>query len=311
MREGEGMSGRHILVIFNPAAGGSRKRALLDRFAAAAEARGCRVELRATLGGGTGGDDLDLSGQGDLIVAAGGDGTLHQVANVLHRRGDRRPVAFFPLGTANVFAYEARLPRRAEALAAALIDTPPVDFRLGWGQFTGFDGAPEERVFLLMAGVGFDARVSLEVDPRVKKFLGKGAYAASALRRLFAGRRERFILSADGRETEGEWAVAANIPWYGGPFIMAPRADHRRSALAVAHVGRITPALLARLLFSAARGRQESSGGLVYLEADRVEVATPGIPIQMDGDPVGWTPAVFTKTSWTLPVIMAGGHGTP
>ncbi len=292
-----------VIIIANPAAGGLKRKARVERFAALLRERGASAEIRWTRDGGVPGDNLDLVEGGDLVVAAGGDGTLHQVANILYARRERRPLGFFPAGTANVFAHEARLPGRDEDLADLIVRAPVRQYPLGWGRFTGLEGEARERVFLLMAGVGWDARVTVAVNHRVKRMHGKGAYALAALGLLITGRGEMVRVLADGREATGKAVIVAGSRWYAGPYSLVPAADPTAPRFALAVIDKITPVSLMRLLRRAARGEPDLSGNVRYLEAGEVEFPDSGIPIQVDGDQAGWTPAVFRKGSFSLPII--------
>jgi len=102
---------RQILVIFNPAAGRGRNLAKrLSRVVAELEHQGFTVTVLTTQAPGDAerlAREADLAF--DLIVAAGGDGTVNEVANGIFAAP--RPLAVLPLGTGNVLANEIGLPR--------------------------------------------------------------------------------------------------------------------------------------------------------------------------------------------------------
>ena len=103
---------RRILIIHSPTAG-KRRTALLDGVVAALRARGLAPEVVTTEGPGHA-TDLALSADADLVVAAGGDGTINEVVHGLMTRDGPRPAfATLPLGTINVLALELGLPRYA------------------------------------------------------------------------------------------------------------------------------------------------------------------------------------------------------
>ena len=116
---------RRILVIFNPAAGRERSRAKrLGRVVAELERRGCTVTVLSTRAPGDAerlAREADLAF--DLIVAAGGDGTVNEVANGIFAAS--RPLAVLPLGTGNVLANEIGLPRDPRRLARVIADGTP------------------------------------------------------------------------------------------------------------------------------------------------------------------------------------------
>ena len=156
---------RRVLVIRNPTAGGSTR----PRFGRVLEhlARfGATVTVRETTCRGDA-EQIAASASSDTfdVVAAGGDGTINEVANGL--AGKDLPLAIVPLGTANVLAVEIGMPLRARRIARAIAcgDVRSVHV-----------GMVNGRRFLMMAGVGFDAHVVANVNPRLKRAFGKLAY---------------------------------------------------------------------------------------------------------------------------------------
>ena len=147
---------RRILVIFNPAAGWARRRAQrLHRIIAELERRGCMVAVRTTQGPG---DALQLARDADahfdVIVAAGGDGTVNEVANGVFAAS--RPLAVVPLGTGNVLANELGLPRKPRDLARLIAEGAPQPL---------WPGRAGDRLFVAMTGIGFDAAVLSALEP--------------------------------------------------------------------------------------------------------------------------------------------------
>src|SRR5439155_13008466 len=168
---------RRVLIIVNPAAGGSRSGARrLRRVVAALERRGCTVVLRHASARAGDVERLAREAEPDFeaIVAAGGDGTVNAVVNGL--AGMPRPVALLPLGTANLLAREIGLPRRADRLGELIATAPtqPV-----------WPGRVEGRLFVMVASTGFDAETVGSVDPGLKRYAGRLAFIRAMLVRLW------------------------------------------------------------------------------------------------------------------------------
>ena len=119
----------------------------------------------------------------DLVIVAGGDGTVGQVANVLAHTGI--PIGIVPIGTANIFHLNAigRDKRIDQAVRTALlgIDTP-VD--TGIVRLQGESGKATTARFLVVVGVGRDALSLHGVSPRLKRTIGAGAYFAAGMPQL-------------------------------------------------------------------------------------------------------------------------------
>src|SRR5271157_4053411 len=159
-----------MIIVFNPVAG--RRRAhLLWRVLDVLVANGVRLDLAETHRPGHAealAREAVLRGE-QMVVAAGGDGTIAEVANGLMGSGARLGV--IPLGTANVLAHELGLPFAPKSVAAALAFGRT---RTLWpGQVNDADGT---RLFVQMLGVGFDAQVVHNLWLPLKKAFGKGAY---------------------------------------------------------------------------------------------------------------------------------------
>src|SRR5580692_1881653 len=167
-----------MVIVFNPVAG-RRRAALLWRVLDVLAANGIRLDLAETHRAGHAevlARDA-VRGGAPMVVAAGGDGTIAEVANGLMGSGARLGV--IPLGTANVLAHELGLPFAPKSVAAALAFGRTCTL---WpGQANGRD---RTRLFVQMIGVGFDAHVVQHLPFTLKKMFGKGAYAMQSMREL-------------------------------------------------------------------------------------------------------------------------------
>jgi diacylglycerol kinase (ATP) len=118
----------------------------------------------------------------DLVVAAGGDGTVNEIVEgMVH---SEVPLAILPGGTANVLAMEMTLGKNLERVAERLGELRP--HRISVGHVT-CDGGRIARHFLLMAGIGVDAHIVYHVSGSLKARIGKLAYWVAGCRVL--GRR--------------------------------------------------------------------------------------------------------------------------
>lgn len=290
--------GRHrhrILIIANPAAGRSWLRKWrLDRIVAALRRRhSCTVVLRRS--GASPGDverlarDAATAEDGaefDVVVAAGGDGTVNAVANGL--RGSQRPIAILPFGTANVLAHEIGLPRRADALAD-MIATGPVQ--------AIHPGCVDGRLFLTMASGGFDAEIVATVDPRLKRYLGRLAFGWAILVRLVAYRDCALTVTVDGVAHRAATIVASRGKLYAGPYVIAPEADLAEPILHLVLFRRSGRLAVLRYLAALLRGRLTRRDDIAVRRACRVTVSAAvgnTVRVQADGEPMGRLPAIFT-----------------
>ena len=152
----------------------------------------------------------------DLVLASGGDGTVTACASGV--AGSGIPLALLPAGTGNLLARNLGLPLALDdALQVALTGT---DRRLDAGTANG-------KPFVVMAGLGFDAKMMDSTSEVLKKRLGWAAYGVSALRHL-RDRPVRVTLRADGgpplrRRASG--VVVGNVGWLQGSVPLLPDAE--------------------------------------------------------------------------------------
>jgi diacylglycerol kinase (ATP) len=241
-----------------------------------------------------------------VVVACGGDGTIHEVVNGL--AGSDAVLAVIPGGTANVWVKDARLPRRPLE-AARIIDAGRCRrIDLGLIEWEGPDGRQaERRYFLLMAGVGLDAHVVARVSQGWKRRLGAGAYVLTAAREALFYRSQPVELELDGRERLNlrlGWMLAGNTRCYGGVKRIASRALADDGLLEILvfpghNLLRATGYGLAVLA-----GRHYGVPGVTYRQAAEVEVAGPSsLPVQADGEFVGHTPLRLRVVPGALQVL--------
>ncbi|TFD31546.1 diacylglycerol/lipid kinase family protein [Cryobacterium cryoconiti] len=126
---------------------------------------------------------LALAQGANLVLAAGGDGTVRAVAQVL--RGSGVPLAVVPLGTGNLLARNLRLPLSSLDEATTIAFTgldKPID--VGVASVRSEDGTTSDHVFLVMAGIGIDAQMIASTRPDLKKKVGWLAYVDAVARVL-------------------------------------------------------------------------------------------------------------------------------
>ncbi len=297
-RGAKGGKSPRVLVIYNPAAGQWRKRRLQTTLAAL-KGLGCAVHLFATQKAGDAQTRAATltSEDCDVVVAAGGDGTINEVANGLaNAPGLVPPLAIIPLGTANVLAQEIGLRGNPRAVARAIA---------GRARMTVHLGEANGRYFVMMAGVGFDAHVVANVDLALKRRTGKIAYVVET---LVQGLRYGFPscrVTVDGKTHDACSVVVCNGKHYGGPFVAAPKASLAEPAFEVCllekggyrHVLRYGAALVMGRL-SALPDVKILTGRTLRIEGET------GLPVQGDGDIIATLPVEIKVAERTLELVV-------
>lgn len=299
-----------MLIVFNPAAGGRRRRRLA-RALAALGLQGLRPDVAETAGPG---HAMELAREAagrcvPLVVAAGGDGTIAEVASGL--AGSAALLGILPFGTANVLAWELGLPQAPEGAARVLVAGHAAVLRPGVARF----GNGTSRLFVQMLGAGFDAAVVANLDLSLKRRLGKAAYVAQAARELFRYPFPRFSAALDsaGEETVVS-AIVSKGRLYAGRHLLAPGAVPGEPGFHVALFRGGGPVRAA--LYGAALPLDllPRFPGVEIRRASRIRLAalgTPALPVpaQADGDPAGALPTEIEDAPGPLRVMLPAGAG--
>ena len=277
---------RRLLVVHNPVAGWRR----VERFRRTVdqlERHGCAITERATTGPGDAEAIAASAGEVDVVVVAGGDGTVNEALNGLMRRPDGAlPLAVFPLGTANVLAGELGVPTDPQGAARAIAHGPIVTAHLGRARFRG-----RTRWFALMAGAGFDAQAVARVRTSVKRKLGKGAYVLAGLEAAAGYRYPELTATVDGTPHACAQVVVCKGHFYAGRYVLAPDVRPWLPELHVVLFERPGTLNAMRYALGMQLHRLHRLPDVRILPAHSVRIDGPaGDPVQGDGDLVGDLP---------------------
>ena len=285
----EGLGATRAAIIYNPIARGlSRRQHLLQRIIPVLARHGVEAKLIATTGPGSATWQVrhEIDSGSDLIIAAGGDGTINEVANgMLHTR---IPLAILPGGTANVLAREMRLPRNlGEAIARMGYYRP---MRMAAGALQMDENKP--RCFLCMAGAGLDADIVSRLNLDLKATAGKLAYYVCGFAQVFRSLPE-FEVVVDGRTYLASFALVSRVRNYGGDLQIARRASLLRDDFEIV-LFRGTQAFHYLPYFvGVVLGRVERMKGVQVLRGSEVSCRDPkddNIFVQVDGELAGRLP---------------------
>lgn len=281
-------------MIVNPVADRGRASRVVPRLEAAFRAAGARFEIALTGGPGDAArlaERAAREGWG-AVVAVGGDGAVHEVANGLLRAagaGPTVPMGVVAVGSGNDFVKALGLPRRDPAAAVAgLVGAGPRAVDVGRvSRSVGPDGPLPEWFFTNGVGLGFDAQVAREARG-VRRLRGMAIYAwalARTLRRLGA---PRIRVVVDGREVADRplvLATVANGPCHGGAFWLCPGAAVDDGLLDVLVADARSPGEVLRLVPSVMRGTHLSRPGVELHRARTVELRSDeALPVHADGE---------------------------
>lgn len=295
------MRRRHFKIIHNPTAG-RRKWRRLASVVANLEEHGAVVDQLTTQYAGHAHElARENIGKSDVIVAAGGDGTLAEVVSGL--RGSDQTMGLVPMGTANVAAHDLGLINRSKTdwscVCNTLLEGHLRPLHIGRAR-----SSAGERLFIMMIGVGFDASAVCNVDPLLKKRWGKLSYIVSGARMLRRYRSHRLCL--DGRQMCSPWIVIANGRHYAGPYVISRYQtvfSPGLTAMALQRQGRLG---IVRALVSLVSGNFDQQPAMDIrcgAEFSIESLENIEIPVQIDGDAFGTTPLFVDMIKETVQIL--------
>lgn len=238
----------------------------------------------------------------ERVIVGAGDGTINEVVNGL--AGSEVALGVVPLGTGNVFACNAGVPLSVEGACEVIAH----------GVVRRVDlGKANDRYFLLMAGIGFDAHVVSHVHPRTKKLLRGFAYVLTTAGTFFRYEPSRVTLTLDNGETLERTAwltIIGNVPSYAWEIKVTSLArldDGRLDVCVFPQTGRWGNL---RQTIRTLQGRHlQCCREVEYRQARRITiVSTPPVPVQLDGDAAGMTPLTVEVVPRALQVVLPGGE---
>lgn len=285
------------LLIYNPTAGPWDMTRILKRLAEDLGANGWQLELVETHKSG---DAMWLSRQAardglDLVLVAGGDGTINEAANGLV--GSNTILGIVPVGTGNILAHQMHMP--------ILSPVPPyqvseVADSLLRSRVQRVDaGVINGRYFVCWAGAGLDAEIAAQLEPRTRyaKRLRTLPYiiAAFSVASWFKGFRTRVSVEGRAFNTRALLIVASNIQLYAAFFTIARHAYMDDGMLDIfVFKGLGLGYVLRHFLHMLFGQRHLNDPAVIQVLARRIQLETaPRVAVHLDGDPFGETPAII------------------
>lgn len=290
------------LVVYNPAAGQRDAHGSLEAAVDHMAGHGWAVSLEATLGRGdtTTYARAAVQAGADVVVVAGGDGSINEAVQAL--AGTGTALAVLPSGTGNVWAREVGLPIHNLAAAART---------LVQGRVRSVDlGKAGDRYFLMWAGIGFDATVARDLEetqPELKRRLGMAAFVlrGAAVAVNFMG--SRLVYHIDGRRLRRRtiMAVLSNGSLYAAYLRLAPNARLDDGILDF-YIFKGRDALATTRHFAGlVAGQHVRDPEVEYFQVRHLAVrGGSGLPVHTDGEPAGRTPMEFRVVPSALHVIV-------
>ncbi|MFJ8247671.1 diacylglycerol kinase [Peribacillus asahii] len=278
-------------LIYNPTSGREAMKKGLPEVLARLEAAGYEASCHMTTGEGdaTRAAEIAIERGYDVVIAAGGDGTIYEVVNGLARAEKRPKLGIIPTGTTNDFARALHLPKSIEGAADIIADghTMPIDI-----------GKMNDKYFINIAGGGRLTELTYEVPSKLKTMLGQLAYYIKGIEMLPSFKASEVTIEYDGKLFEGEIMLflVANTNSVGGFEKLAPDASLNDGMFTLLILKKANLADFVRIVTLAIRGEHVHDKNVIYVKANRIKVTTKEkMMLNLDGEFGGVAPAEFVN----------------
>jgi YegS/Rv2252/BmrU family lipid kinase len=292
-----------VFVVVNPAAGesgGELRRRIEDHFAGVDwdcevyETTG-QERIASVVRTALGRRDSGV----DLVVAAGGDGTVSGAAGGLVHT--EVPLGVVPVGTGDTFARELGIPLNLEE-ALRLLTGEHASVRI---DAMGVSG----RFYVLNVSVGLSGLMMRDTARADKRRFGRVAYAWTGLRKLLGYQPHQFTVTVDGegRTVRASEVMIANSGALGDPSLRwSPQVALDDGRVDVIIVRARTALDYLRFLSAVLLGRQSEETAIRHLIAERRVVvdARPELPVQADGEFIGRPPVAVEVVPEAVEVVV-------
>jgi diacylglycerol kinase family enzyme len=283
----------NVLILYNPKAGRGKSKQTAIRLADALGAGGYDVH-----------HDIRADRPAVAAVVIGGDGTLRYfAARGMEAFGDVPPLLVIPGGTANLMDRHLQLKWDPDALESQVMAAIN-DRQIQWLDAALANG----ELFLLIAGVGFDAAVVAALDRVRSGPITLWSYVMPALQTIWETKFLPLAVAVDGEPVFGPapgMVFVGNVKEYGTGFPVLPDAKSDDGLLDVCILPCASHEDLLRLALHTVAGDHATVEGAKYLKAKRVTVTSKKpVPVQLDGDSAGTTPLAIELLPIRVPFIV-------
>jgi diacylglycerol kinase (ATP) len=287
-------------IIYNPTSGRELFKKHLAEVLIKLEQAGYETSVHATIceGDATEAARIAVERKYDIVVAAGGDGTLNEVVNGLAEQDYRPKLGIVPMGTTNDFARALHIPRDIGQAIDVITkgESIPVDI-----------GRMNDRYFINIAGGGRITELTYEVPSKLKTMMGQLAYYLKGIEMLPSIKPTDVSIEYDGKLFEGEAMLflIGLTNSVGGFEKLAPDASINDGLFSLLILKKTNLAEFIRIATLAVRGEHVKDPNVIYTQANRIKIhAKEKVQLNVDGELGGVLPAEFENLYRHLDVFV-------
>ena len=294
------MKMKRARIIYNPTSGREVFKKHLAEVLLILESAGYETSCHATTeaGDATSAARIAVERKYDLVIVAGGDGTINEVVNGIAEQPYRPKLGIIPVGTTNDFARALHIPRDIEEAARIIAqgDTIPVDI-----------GRINDRYFINIAGGGRITELTYEVPSKLKTMIGQLAYYLKGIEMLPSIRSSNVCIEYDGKIFEGEVMLflVGLTNSVGGFEKLSPDSSINDGLFTLLIVKKANLADFIRIASLAVRGEHVNDPSVLYTKANHIKVhSNEKVQLNLDGEFGGLLPAEFSNLYRHLDVFV-------
>mgnify|MGYP002376299643 CR=1 FL=1 len=294
------MKMKRARIIYNPTSGRELFKKHIANVLQKLEVAGYEASCHATTAAGDAinAAKIAVERKYDIVIAAGGDGTINEVVNGLAEQEYRPKLGVIPVGTTNDFARALHIPRDIEAAVDIIVkgDTIPVDI-----------GKMNDSYFINIAGGGRLTELTYEVPSKLKTMLGQLAYYMKGIEMLPSIRATEMSIEYDGKLFEGEAMLflIGLTNSVGGFEKLAPDSSVNDGLFSLIILKKTNLAEFIRVVTAAITGNHINDPNVIYTSANRIKVnSTEKMQLNIDGEFGGLVPAEFENLYRHLDVFV-------
>jgi len=232
----------------------------------------------------------------DIIVAAGGDGTINEVINGMD---EKTSFGIIPLGTANIGAYEANISKNPSKVAQIILSGKIKKIHIQ---------EVNNRKFFLMTGVGYDASVVEVVQSNLllKKIFGKLFFFIISIAKLIYFKKYELKILDNNKVYLANWAIITNAKHYGGSFQLTKDTDiFEKKMITYLFINLSRFEVMKNLIKILRKKKLEENNKVIKIISDDIFINSKSkVPIQCDGEFLGYLPIQIKNTKKIVSLLV-------
>jgi len=232
----------------------------------------------------------------DIVVAAGGDGTINEVINGMD---EKTSLGIIPLGTANIGAYEADISKNPSKAAQIILSGKIKKIHIQ---------EANNRKFFLMTGIGYDASIveTVQSNLLLKKIFGKLLFFIISIAKLIYFKKYELKILANNKVYLANWVIITNAKHYGGSFQLTRDTNiFEKKLITYLFINLSRFEVIKNLLKILKKQNLEENNKVIKIISDDIFINSKSkVPIQCDGEFIGNLPLQIKNTKRTINLLV-------